>query len=120
MGYGIQDLFRVYALNLLLIPVNLAGTAKSIQQLITKQKIPFGRTPKVDGRTAASVGFIVAEFGLTVYMILAFFADMYNARFVHALFSAINALFFMYACIKFIGIRAAYEDVVAGLFKKRS
>lgn len=32
LGYRFTDLFRVYALNLLLIPVNVAGTLKSIQQ----------------------------------------------------------------------------------------
>jgi len=49
IGYRLRDLVRVYALNLLLIPVNLGGVFKSIQQGITRRKIPFGRTPKVPG-----------------------------------------------------------------------
>src|SRR5512139_2068964 len=45
--YRASDLLRVYALNLLLIPVNMGGVLKSLQQAITRQKIPFGRTPKI-------------------------------------------------------------------------
>jgi hypothetical protein len=52
-GYRPGDLFRVYALQLLLIPVHLGGVLKSLQQARTGAKIPFGRTPKVVGRTAA-------------------------------------------------------------------
>ncbi len=123
LGYNYSDLFRVYALNLLLIPVNVAGTLKSVQQLITKKKLPFGRTPKVAGRTAASVGFIVAEFGLTVYMAFALFFDISTGRLEHAIFSGLNIMFFIYACVYLIGLRAAYEDLIAGLrisFKFRS
>ena len=52
-GYRWIDLFRVYALNLLLIPVNLGGVFKSLQQAVTRRTIPFSRTPKVAGRTTA-------------------------------------------------------------------
>lgn len=115
LGYTWVDLFRVYSLNLLLIPVNVAGTLKSIQQLITKRKIPFGRTPKVAGRTAASLGLLFAEFGLTLYMILALFFDLSTSNYAHAIFSGINAAFFLYALHRFIGWRAAFGDTVAGL-----
>src|SRR5947207_3276130 len=63
-GYRASDTARVYALTLLLIPVNLAGVFKSIQQGLTGRKIPFGRTPKVQGRTGAPLRFIVAEYVL--------------------------------------------------------
>lgn len=119
MGYSYLDLLRVYALNLLLIPVNVAGTFKSIQQLITKQKIPFGRTPKIAGRTAASIGFIAVEFGITGYMLFALFFDLSTGRIEHAIFSGINMAFFLYACVRLIGLRAAYEDVRAGLRWRR-
>ena len=52
-GYRWTDLFRVYALSLLLIPVNLGGVFRSLQQAITGRKVPFVRTPKVVSRTPA-------------------------------------------------------------------
>lgn len=59
------------------------------------------------------MGFIVAEFGLTLYMLVAVWFDLLYARYEHAVFSIINAAFFVYACSQFIGWRAAYEDVRA-------
>jgi hypothetical protein len=69
-GYGIRDLARVYALNLLLIPANLGGVFKSLQQAITGRRIPFGRTPKVSGRTSAPARYVLAEYALLALMIL--------------------------------------------------
>lgn len=40
------DLLRVYALNLLLLPVNLGGVLRSLHQGFKGHKIPFRRTPK--------------------------------------------------------------------------
>jgi cellulose synthase (UDP-forming) len=51
-GYRWTDLARVYALNLLLLPVNLAGVILSLWQILTGRKAAFGRTPKIEGRTA--------------------------------------------------------------------
>ena len=59
MGYKRTDVFRVYAFNLILLPVNLAGTFKSLQQAAAKSKIPFARTPKVKNRTAAPALFVL-------------------------------------------------------------
>src|SRR5262249_36101637 len=50
-GYRWSDLLRVYAVNLLLLPVNLAGVLRSLQQGLTGRKAPFGRTPKIEQRT---------------------------------------------------------------------
>ena len=47
MGYdGCRDLFRVYALNLLLIPIHLSGACKSLRQKLTGQKTPFQQNPE--------------------------------------------------------------------------
>ncbi len=65
-GYRWGDFLRVYALNFLLLPINLGGTLLSLRQAITGRKAPFGRTPKVTGRTAAPAKYVLAEYGLTV------------------------------------------------------
>ena len=59
-GYKRTDIFRIYGFNLILLPVNLAGVVKSIQQAITGKKIPFARTPKVSNRTATPLLFAVS------------------------------------------------------------
>ena len=59
-----SDLFRAMSLNAMLLPVNLAGAVNSIRQLCTGRKIPFQRTPKVDGRTAATPLHVAAQLAL--------------------------------------------------------
>ncbi len=110
-GYKISDLFRVYALNLMLLPVNLGGVLKSIEQAITKKKIPFGRTPKIKGRTSTSVLYILSEYLLFSYMLFAFFIDALSGRWTHAVFSLINGVFYFYAISVFIGWRESWEDL---------
>lgn len=110
LGYGGLDVLRVYALNLLLIPVQLAGVFKSIEQLVTKEKIPFGRTPKVLDRTAAAWYFILFTWALTGYMLTGSVIDFWVGRYESAIFSAINGLFLFYACTYFIGWRHGLSD----------
>src|SRR5262249_61711812 len=40
-GYRWSDLLRVYAVNLLLLPVNLAGVLRSLPQGLTCRQAPF-------------------------------------------------------------------------------
>ena len=117
-GYRRTDLFKVYALNLLLIPVNLGGVLKSLQQGVTRKKIPFGRTPKVQGRTAAPPLYIIAAYFLVAQWLVsaAFnFSDGHNA---HALFAAINATVLLYAIFTFVGYRESWADVRVSWIKQ--
>ena len=75
LGYKRTDVFRMYGFNLILLPVNLAGVFKSLQQAATKSKIPFARTPKVNDRTAAPATYILA-----VYLIAAFAYSVYTLQ----------------------------------------
>ena len=60
-GYKRTDVLRIYGFNLILLPVNLAGVLKSLQQALTSKKIPFARTPKVKNRTIAPLYYIVVS-----------------------------------------------------------
>lgn len=113
-GYPISDVVRVYALNLLLIPINLSGVAKSIQQGVSGQRIPFGRTPKILGRTSAPIFFILAEYGLLLWWIICFALDIENERWTSAVFIFINACLMAYAIYRFIGLRESWEDICLG------
>jgi hypothetical protein len=119
LGYKGGDIFRVYALNLLLIPVNLGGVIKSLQQGIVKKKVPFVRTPKVDGRTAAPALYILLEYLLVVHWLIGAGVDIANDRWTHGLFAAVNAAFLYYAVHRFIGLRESREDLSLAYQKSR-
>jgi cellulose synthase/poly-beta-1,6-N-acetylglucosamine synthase-like glycosyltransferase len=109
-GYRPGDLFRVYALQLLLIPVHLGGVLKSLQQARTGAKIPFGRTPKVVGRTAAVAPYMFWVYALIAQWLFGAFWDAYNGYPNLGLFAAANSLILFYALVVFVGLRESIED----------
>lgn len=113
IGYRPLDLLRVYALNLMLLPVNLGGVMKSLQQMIYKYKIPFGRTPKVHGRTGVPVLYLAAIYGLLLLCISASVMDLLDAKYPHAAFCMINSMFLGYVVIRFVGLRNTLEDIMS-------
>jgi hypothetical protein len=113
-GYKWRDLPRVYALNLLLIPVNLGGVARSLHQACTGRRSAFGRTPKIEGRTAAPRFYILAEFAIVLYCVLRGLIDLFTGRWLHAGFALINGAFLAYAIKSYVGFREAAEDVGLG------
>jgi len=117
MSYRWSDLLRVYALNLLLIPVNLGGVFKSISQGISGKQIPFGRTPKVDGRTSVPMAYVLAVLALAAWCVGFTVVDVTYERWGHALFGALNGLFLLYGVTKFLGWRESFSDL--GLFNSK-
>lgn len=112
MGYKGLDVFRVYALNLLLIPVNLGGVFKSIEQAVRKRKTPFSRTPKVGNRTPVLTGYLLATLAFLAQWVYGSILDFNKGYVGHGLFSAANALILAYAIIAFIGLRYTVMDLV--------
>lgn len=110
-GYSWPDLPRVYALNLLLIPVNLGGVTKSLHQACTGRRSSFGRTPKVEGRTAAPAFYIAAELAILLYCVIRGTMDVVGGLYLHALFAFINGALLSYAIGRFIGFRELAEDL---------
>jgi cellulose synthase/poly-beta-1,6-N-acetylglucosamine synthase-like glycosyltransferase len=110
-GYRISDVFRVYALNLLLIPVNLGGVFKSIEQAITGKHIPFSRTPKIQGRTATSPLYIIASYMLFIQFFAGGLYSIYKGFVYPGGFSLLNAAFLLYAIVRFIGLKESMEDL---------
>ena len=112
-GYRLSDLARVYALNLMLLPVNLAGVGDSIRQIISGRKTAFARTPKIGGRTSTPVSYIVSQLALTGCLAVAGVIDLVSDLGLHAAFAAINLSLFVYGFSRFVGWRAAAEDLSA-------
>ena len=112
-GYRLRDLVGVYSLNLVLIPVNLGGVLKSLQQGFTGEKIPFGRTPKVRDRTASPPVYVAALYLLLVHWFGAAAFDLYSGHWAHAAFAAANALLLGYGIATFVGLRDSWRDLRA-------
>ena len=114
-GYRIADLPRVFALNLMLVPLHLAGVVNSLHQAITGERIPFGRTPKVSGRTAAPRWAVIAIWSMLAWCLLAMSLDAVTGRWFHAAITAVTAAALLYAVTTFIGVRASIEDTFRGM-----
>jgi cellulose synthase/poly-beta-1,6-N-acetylglucosamine synthase-like glycosyltransferase len=117
-GYGWGDLLRVYALNLLLLPVNLAGVLQSLRQLITGQKTPFGRTPKIEDRTATPPLYIFFQWAIVSYLAVNSVLDIEAREYTHAAFAMLNVAFYFYGLTVFIGWRAAFADIRLALSER--
>jgi hypothetical protein len=109
-GYPASDLLRVYALNLLRLPVNLGGVLRSLRQALTRRKPPFARTPKVQSRTAVAPLYLAAEYALVAFLAFRLGADLAREEWVHALFVGLNGGLLVYAFVCFIGAREAAQD----------
>jgi cellulose synthase (UDP-forming) len=114
-GYKYSDVFRIYGFNLLLLPVNIAGVLKSIEQAITGRKIPFARTPKVRDRTVAPLLYVVAPYVIVAFSIFTFWRDFSAQNWGNATFAAVNALLTLGAIVATIGLRASLVDIWLGL-----
>ncbi|EMO24642.1 glycosyltransferase family group 2 [Leptospira interrogans serovar Bataviae str. HAI135] len=115
MKYKWIDLIQIYSLNLLLIPVNLAGVFMSINQAITGKQIPFSRTPKVIGRTSMPSLYIVAEFSLLAQLLFGFITNYMYQNWIYSIYNLGNAILLGYAIFKFIGLRSCWEDILLSI-----
>ncbi len=114
LGYKRTDIFRVYAFNLILLPVNLAGTLKSLQQAAAKTKIAFARTPKVEGRTATPALYVLAAYLIAAFSFYTLAYDVRTENWANGAFALFNGVLTVYAIIAFIGLRHSIIDVLLG------
>jgi hypothetical protein len=109
------DLLRVYALNLLLLPVNIGGVLRSLHQACKGHRIPFLRTPKIAGRTRVPARYVAALFAIIGVCMVAGLHDVLDGNPVHSLFAFANGALFAYAIGVFVGFRAAWDDLHHGV-----
>ena len=114
-GYKRRDVARLYGFNLLLLPVNLAGAASSLVQMIGGQKVDFARTPKVKGRTVAPLAFVLMPVVLFLWSAYTFARYASEGNYPPAVFAGLNVVLLAYAFVSFVGVRAAVVDVFVGL-----
>ena len=114
-GYRWSDFLRVCVLNLLLIPIHLGGVLKSLHQAATGLRTPFGRTPKVTGRTAAPAGYVLAEYGLLLGSVAMLVMNTYAGHWISAAFALVYSVACAYAIVQFIGLRESARDLLLWL-----
>lgn len=123
-GYKYLDAARIYGFNLLLLPVNLAGSMSSVVQALTGAKGKFKRTPKVRDRTIPGFTYVVLPYVLVVFSAYTFKIAWENQLWSNAAFAALNGVLAAYAIVAFIGIRDSLVDiwtnVVSWLYKPQS
>ena len=110
-GYRRSDVFRLYGLNMMLLPVNTAGVVRSLGQAIGGQKVAFARTPKVSTRTIAPLAFVTIPFLIVIWSAVTLANDIASRSYPHAAFSAFNALLTLYAMLTLHGIRNTVGDI---------
>jgi len=109
-GYRASDVFRVVALNLMLIPVHLGGVLLSLRQAWTGKKSAFGRTPKILGRTAAPPLYLALEYGILAQWMVGALIEFLHHRPLRGGFALGNAVLLAYAIVCFIGLRESWTD----------
>ncbi|KQV04940.1 glycosyltransferase family 2 protein [Leifsonia sp. Root112D2] len=114
-GYKFSDIFRIYGFNLILLPVQLAGVLKSLQQAVTGKKIPFARTPKVRNRTASPVLYVVFPVLIIAFSLFTLWRDILAANWGNAAFAGLNAVLATWAFFAYIGVGAFFVDIWVGM-----
>ncbi|MFJ4209633.1 glycosyltransferase family 2 protein [Paenarthrobacter sp. NPDC089675] len=113
-GHRFSDIFRIYGFNLILLPVNLAGVLKSLQQGLTGDKIPFVRTPKVKDRTAAPAIYVLIPYAIVAFSVLTIWRDVQQQNWGNVAFASLNAVLAMTCIQAYIGIWNSLVDVFLG------
>jgi hypothetical protein len=114
-GYKRSDVFRIYGFNLILLPVNLAGVLKSLQQALTGKMIPFARTPKVKNRTVSPLMYVVIPLLIVGFSLFTLWRDYTAHNWGNAAFAGFNAFVASWAILAYIGIWGTIVDVWVGL-----
>lgn len=114
-GYKYSDVFRIYGFNLIMLPVNLAGVMKSVEQALTGKKIPFARTPKVKNRTPASLAFVIVPLLIVGFSVFTVLRNVEVQNWGNAAFAAFNAAAATWAIFAYIGIGNLLADIWLGL-----
>jgi cellulose synthase (UDP-forming) len=114
-GHRFSDIFRIYGFNLVLLPVQLAGVLKSVQQSFTGEKIPFARTPKVRNRTAAPGLHVLVPYLIVGFSLLTAWRDYQQHNWGNFAFAVFNAVLAAGAIRAYIGLRASFVDMGLGL-----
>jgi len=115
VGYRRRDIFHLYGLNLLLLPINMVGTIESFAQIIGGHKLAFARTPKVQDRTPSPLLFLAIPLVLMVWSLWTLKNDVLLGDWIHFALTSITLVVLAFACVRFIGIKILIADILFNL-----
>ncbi len=113
--YKYSDIIRIYGFNLILLPVNIAGTLKSLEQALTTKKTPFARTPKVKNRTSAALPYVLSPLLIVGFSLFTLGRNIQGEDWGNAAFAGFNAFTSIWAIFSYIGIKNLFIDIWIGL-----
>lgn len=113
--YNYSDIIRIYGFNLILLPVNIAGTLKSLEQALTTKKTPFARTPKVKNRTATALPYVLSPLCIVAFSIFTLWRNIDERNWGNAAFAGFNAFAASWAIFSYIGIGNLFVDIWLGI-----
>jgi len=111
LRYRWRELPQIYALGLMLVPVNLAGVLRSMQQIITGRKSAFGRTPKVEDRTPTPPIHLLLQLALPLGIGVAGARYLLTGHYGLAFFCAFNLGTILASIALLIGTRNVFSDL---------
>jgi cellulose synthase (UDP-forming) len=114
-GYRRRDVFGVSALNLMLLPVGLAGVGASIIQWLSGRKSVFWRTPKIAGRTTVAPFFVVFNLALMALMAHHSVGGALAGDWIGILLPTASLALYAYGMHRFIGWRNCAADIALGV-----
>lgn len=115
IDYRWSELLNVYTLNLMLLPITLAGVSRSIQQALTGRKSSFGRTPKTEERTSVQPLHLLLQAGLIVAVAVVAGRSAAGGHPYLTAYWALNFVLLLAGFRTLIGVRAAWADMVMQL-----
>lgn len=113
--YNYSDIIRIYGFNLILLPVNIAGTLKSLEQALTTKKTPFARTPKVKNRTSVALPYVLSPLFIVAFSLFTLWRNIQGENWGNAAFAGFNAFAATWATFSYIGIGNLLVDLWLGL-----
>jgi cellulose synthase (UDP-forming) len=114
-GYKASDALRIYGFNLLLLPVNLAGSLSSVVQALTSSKGRFLRTPKVRNRTVPGLIYVVLPYVLVAASLWVLRGAWRGGHWGDFVFAGANAVLASYAIVAYVGVRTSLADIWVNL-----
>ena len=110
--YSWADVAGVYALSLMLVPINCAGVLRSVQQMLTGKKAGFARTPKVENRTPVPPLHVALQLSLLATLFCCAGLKLWRQEYYLAMLYGINAAFLVYGSIRLLGLVDAFRDLL--------
>src|SRR2546428_7846620 len=103
----------------MLSPVRLGGGFRPLRQAWPGGKSPWGRPPKIKGRTTAPPRCLIAEYAMLMQWLMGAMFEFLHGRLLHGWFALANAAFLAYALLRFIGLQELRDQLPLALRFRR-